>query len=403
MAHDHSRTFKDDDFQYGYEIALGAEYHRRADAGEVAVTAGRIKNGDRESWVREWLALADSVATSGRDAANAGHEVSGVAYLRRAATYYSTALYAIAGTEEAENKLDIWRRGRSCWEQVVDLMGAERVEIPYEGTTLPGFFFRAADAAPGEQRPLVVLNNGSDGATSSMWSDGGAGAGERGYHWLAFDGPGQQAALFEQGLFFRPDWEAVLTPVVDAMTARDDVDSDRLAVIGISQGGFWVPRALCFEHRFAAAVADPGVVDVGTSWRAPLPKSMVKHLEAGEKDKFDKEMALGEKFSKSTRAVLEFRGEPFGIQSGSRYDLYEAIAPYALGDEVQQIDTPLLITEPEGEQFWPGQSQELLDRISGEKELVRFSAAEGGGRHCEPMARGLRDARIYDWLDGYLR
>ncbi len=210
-----------------------------------------------------------------------------------------------------------------------------------------------------------------------MWSDGGAGAGERGYHWLAFDGPGQQAALFEQGLYFRPDWEAVLTPVVDAMTARDDVDSERLAVIGISQAGFWVPRALCFEHRFAAAVADPGVVDVGASWRAPLPKSLVKHLEAGEKEKFDKEMALGEKFSKSTRAVLEFRGEPFGIESDSRYDLYEAIAPYKLGDEAQQIDTPLLITEPEGEQFWPGQSQELLDLVPGEKELVRLLSRRG--------------------------
>jgi hypothetical protein len=23
--------------------------------------------------------------------------------------------------------------------------------------------------------------------------------------------------------------------------------------------------------------------------------------------------------------------------------------------------------------------------------------------HCEPMGLGIRDARIYDWLDGYLR
>jgi hypothetical protein len=24
------------------------------------------------------------------------------------------------------------------------------------------------------------------------------------------------------------------------------------------------------------------------------------------------------------------------------------------------------------------------------------------GRHCEPMAPALRDARVFDWLDGYL-
>lgn len=54
---------------------------------------------------------------------------------------------------------------------------------------------------------------------------------------MAFGGPGQQTALFEQRIAFRADWEAVLTPVVDAMLHRPDVDRDRVAVIGISQTG----------------------------------------------------------------------------------------------------------------------------------------------------------------------
>jgi prolyl oligopeptidase family protein len=106
--------------------------------------------------------------------------------------------------------------------------------------------------------------------------------------WMTFDGPGQQAALFEQGIPFRPDWEAVLTPVVDALVERKDVDATRIAVIGVSQAGYWVPRALAFEHRFAAGVADPGVVDVSTSWTEHLPKSMRKELEDGEREKFDR-------------------------------------------------------------------------------------------------------------------
>jgi hypothetical protein len=48
------------------------------------------------------------------------------------------------------------------------------------------------------------------------------------------------------------------------------------------------------------------------------------------------------------------------------------------------------------------QAQQLYDRLSGTKKLVMFTAAEGANRHCEPMARSLRDARIYDWLEGYL-
>ena len=282
-------------------------------------------------------------------------------------------------------------------------MPGERVEIRYEQTTLPGYFFRAHDAEPGEPRPLVVMNNGSDGPTSHMGLAGGFGAADRGYHWLAFDGPGQQAALFEQRIPFRHDWEAVLTPVIDAMIARPDVVAEKVAVIGVSQAGYWVPRALAFEHRFAAAVADPGVVDVSTSWTAPLPGFMRAQLDdPGKRESFDKEMGWTERFSKSTRATLHFRGEPYGITSGSRFDLYQEVLKQRLGDEVKDITTPLLITEPEDEQFWPGQSRRLYERLTGPKELVRFTAAEGANRHCEPMAPGLREARIYAWLDGYL-
>ena len=58
--------------------------------------------------------------------------------------------------------------------------------------------------------------------------------------------------------------------MVDFLETRPEVDAGRLALYGISQAGYWVPRALAFEHRIAAAVADPGVDDVAASWRAHL-------------------------------------------------------------------------------------------------------------------------------------
>ncbi len=395
------RQFKDDDFQFGFEIALGAAYRQAADAGEVVATAGRVKDGDRDAWVREWAALADRV----RAEAETAGPVAALAGFRRAATYYGTALYAIAGSGEAGRRDELRGRQRDCWERIVDgsPVPGERLAIPYEGTTLPAWLFRAPDAAPGEPRPLVVLNNGSDGASPQMWVQGGAAAAERGWHWMTFEGPGQQSVLFDQGIPFRPDWEAVLTPLLDAVLERPDVDAERVAVIGISQGGFWVPRALAFEHRFAAAVADPGVVDVSASWTAGLPKSLRKELDEGKRDQFDRNMRLGERFSKATRAVLEFRAEPYRIDGDSRYDLYQEVFRYRLGEEVAQIDTPLLICDPEGEQFWPGQSQRLHDLLPGERELVRFTAAEGAGRHCEPMGAAIRDARVFDWLAERLR
>ncbi len=399
--------FNDSEFQFGLEIALGAAYRQSADVGEALATADRITDGDADSWVTEWLATADRCETAGLSAQSAGRVVCAVSYYRRAATYYATALYRFSGASDSSpaRELELWRRQRSCWERVVDLQAVpgERIAIPYENTSLPGFFFRAPDAAPGERRPLVVMNNGSDGATSAMWLEGGAAAAERGYHWMTFDGPGQQAALYERNIPFRHDWEAVLTPVLDALLRRPDVDEDRVAVIGVSQAGYWVPRAIAFEHRFAAAVADGGVVDVSVPWLEHLPDLMRQQLHDGDREAFDREMQLAESGSASATARLDFRGKPYGLSGGSRFDLYRAVSRYRLGDEVQNITTPLLITDPDDEQFFPGQPQQLHDLVPGPKELVRFTAHEGANGHCEPMARSLRDTRIFDWLEGYLR
>jgi hypothetical protein len=221
----------------------------------------------------------------------------------------------------------------------------ERLQVPHEGTTLPGYFFRAPGAAPGERRPLVVMSNGSDGPTSHMGLFGGWAANERGYHWMTVDGPGQQASLFLNRLPFRHDWEAVLTPVVDAMAARPDVDPD----------------------RFVAAVADPGVVDVATSWT--------------------------ERFSESTRATLHFRGEPYGVGE---------VLKYRLGDEVAGITTPPADHRARGRAVLARPVPGPLRPAARPKQLVRFTAAEGANRHCEPMGLATRDMRIFDWLDRHL-
>jgi hypothetical protein len=396
--------FADDHLQFGFEGALGAAHRGAAAVGEVLATAARIGRGDADAWLREWTATAGGVWAAARAAEAGGRRVSALAHYRRAATYYATALHAIAASSEAERQPELWRRQRDCWERVVDLspLPGERIAIPYEGATLPGWLFRAPGAAPGERRPLLLVNNGSDGATSQTWVHGGAAASERGWHWATFDGPGQQSMLFERGIPFRPEWEEVLTPVLDTLLQQTDVDPARVAVLGVSQAGFWVPRALAYEHRFAAAVVDPGVVDVASSWLDPLPGALRRELEEGGQARFDRDMHLGELFSTSTRATLRFRGEPYGVAGDSRYALYREVMRYRLGDEVARIDTPLLITDPEGEQFWPGQSRQLHRLLPGIAELAPFAAADGAGRHCEPLAGAARDARIFDWLEARL-
>jgi len=168
-------------------------------------------------------------------------------------------------------------------------------------------------------------------------------------------------------------------------------------VYGISQGGYWVARALAFEHRFAAAITDPVVVDVSASWTSQLPKSMNKLLDEGQGEKFDKEMSFGMKFSPETERTWQFRARPYGTTGFA--ETIGAVRGYNMADVADKITTPLLITSPEGEQFWPGQSEQLASLTAGVSTIVRFTAVEGANVHCQPLARALTAQRIFDWLD----
>jgi len=122
--------FADDDFQFGLENALGAVYRQAADVGEVLATAGRIQDGDADSWVQEWTATAGAARAMAAQAAERGHRVSALTHYLRAATYYATALYRIAYSSEPERRQELWRRQRDCWDHAVD-----RFAIPGERRT----------------------------------------------------------------------------------------------------------------------------------------------------------------------------------------------------------------------------------------------------------------------------
>ena len=415
--------FKNDDFNFLTEIALGSVYWQAADVGEVLTTVDRIHDGKARSWVDEWTATADRLTQLAAASAAAGRARSAAGQYLRGSLYYSLATYSADGVEDPALFASLWEKHRDAWDQFVDRgefggAVAERIQIPYEGTTLPGYFFRSgaigADGADGAQgtdgadgtggsigsrRRTLIFNNGSDGSVVAAWTGGIAAALGRGWNAMTFDGPGQNAALIRQGLAFRPDWEKVVTPVVDFLSARADVDGEKLALLGVSQAGYWVPRALAFEHRIAAAVTDPGVVDVSATILRHLPHTMIKLLEERDRERFNRDVDWTLRISPSTRSTLALRMRPYGVSTP--YEFFSVARDYALTDElIARISTPVLVTDPDNEQFWPGQSRELFDKLPGEtKAIIAFTHEEGADSHCEPVASGLRGERIFDWLD----
>lgn len=389
------------DRDFAVRCVLGLAPSGGADIGEVLAAVGDVKAKDAAAWLSAWQALGERVARDAQDAAATGRADTARWASLRAANYLAVAVDAASAADDAERAASLFAAHRAAWDAFAADAGVRmsRIDVPLDGATMPGYLFHADAAGP---RPTIIFVNGSDGSISSLWGTGVAAALARGFHAYVFDGPGQQSLLFEHGVPFRPDWENVLAPVVDELASHRYVDEHHLIVWGISQAGYWVPRALSGEHRFAAAVVDPGVVDVSTSWTDHLPASLGRLLDEGKDAQFDRDMALGMRFSGDLASTWAFRARPVG--RGGYAAVIRRIREFALTDaEAARIDTPLLITSPEGEQFWPGQSERLAAMTPEVSHVLRFTAAEGADGHCEPLARTLVHERVLDWLSATIR
>jgi hypothetical protein len=345
-----------------------------ADPDLVDAIAARVSDGDGGAWVREWTAAGGEAWASARltDAAPM--------YLH-AASCYAAALALIDESDGWVDEDRLWERQRECWNAAVDLLGAEQLSIAYEQTTLPGYFFSGGTG----RRPLIIIDHGGRVATSVAWAAGGAAAAARGYHWMTFDGPGRQAALRRQGLVLRPDWEAVVTPVLDAMLARADVNQERVAVIGLDHAGYGIPRALSVERRFAAAVVAPGIVDASRPWMKALPLPSRMALELDDRESFDRELHLAGLFDPEVRDRLRRLGRDYDRSGLPLYDLSQRIAGFRLGEEAERIATPMLVCPIGPEPLWVVQAGDLCALLPSAEKLVSGWPGED---------------HVWDWIDG---
>lgn len=393
--------FKKESNEFKFINVLGKAHYKLADIGELLAIKDAVNEDDAASFVSAYTTLADKCKATANGCLQKGHTVSARDAYLRASTYYSAATDYLDEALQSEKFTSVFKAHRDCWKAGVQLMDVdyEEFDIPYEGTTIKGFFF--SHKHDKSKRPLCIYNNGSDGSILDCWTMGGAGLLERGYNMVTFDGPGQGSSLFEKNLYFRYDWEKVITPVVDSVINRKEVDKNKIVLLGISQGGYWVPRAAAFEKRLKAIVVDPGVVNVSTSWFDSTPQQLLALYKLGNKEMFNNYFKEGMEKAPVAAALYNFRARPYGFDNP--FDTYAAAEKYNLKDVADKISCPVIITSPDDETFWPGQSQQLFDLIKSPKQLIKFTEEEGGNYHCEPKARILWEQKVLDRLDEILK
>jgi pimeloyl-ACP methyl ester carboxylesterase len=373
----------------------GLAPYRGTDVAEMLDVADRITPGDFESWHREFIALAQHVEKEGW-----GESRSSPATVRdrafRAASYYRAADFFLHGTPDDPRIMQTWAAATEQFDRAVSLMDppGERVPIQADGFTVPAIFLRAArDDTP---RPTILMFNGFDGSQEEMLHLCGIAALERGFNVVTFEGPGQPTVIRQQQLGFRHDWEQVVTPVVDWCGAVPVIDSSRLALIGVSFGGYLAPRAAAFEPRIGAVVTIDGLFDAGETVTNLLTSELKALLDAEDAAGFNAGIEAAMEHNTGLRWYMQHGLWCFRV--ATPYDFFVAARPYTLEGVAKRITCPVLVCAAADDHLNPGQAEKLAAALGTRATLRSFTAEESAGSHSHPGASVLMNGVVYDWL-----
>ncbi|MBI3304502.1 MAG: alpha/beta hydrolase, partial [Deltaproteobacteria bacterium] len=283
-----------------------------------------------------------------------------------------------------ERKVGAYKKAMLCFSQAAARLAppVERVEIPYEGASLPAYFV-PAEGVKSPRAPAVIFFDGLDATKEQLYLIGGRELVKRGLACLIVDGPGTGEALRLRNLHLRPDYERAATAAVDYLETRADVDPQRVGIMAISLGGYYAPRSAACEKRLKACVAWGAIYDYHEVWQ--------------------RRIAAGVRTGSPVSAPLFQIQWVLGVNSPEA--ALEKLKAFTLKDVAPQITCPLLIVHGEEDAQIPVADARKLYEATGSvrKQLKILTAAEGGAMHCQLDNFHLAHYYIFDWLADTLR
>jgi 2,6-dihydroxypseudooxynicotine hydrolase len=182
----------------------------------------------------------------------------------------------------------------------------------------------------------------------------------RGLATVSLDGPGQGETGYHSHI--RPDYNVAVTALLDTLAARDDLDLERVGVVGVSMGGYYAPRVAAFEPRIKAVAPIGGPYNFGECWDQ-LP------------------MLTRETFVHHSGAANEAEGHERALQ-------------LSLAGVAERITQPMLIIFGKLDRLIPWQQAERLAAEAPNAELVMYP---DGNHVCNNLPYKYRPL-VGDWM-----
>mgnify|MGYP001138720447 CR=1 FL=1 len=400
-AHGTQLVFENSQFSFQALRVIGYTASGCADIGDCLSTCYRITDGDVESWYSEWLGTAQMTEAKAEDYLDQGFTESARECYFRASGYYRAAEFFLHTEMDDPRMLQTWEKSRDAFLSAASL--SERpiipIRIPFEDGYIPAYLCLVDSS--GVERPILLSHSGFDGTKEELYFSLGSAAVERGYNCLLFEGPGQGEAIRVQGLCFIPDWESVVTPVVDYALGLPFVDPERIALVGYSMGGYLAPRAVAYEHRIAACVANGAVYSMYESALGRNPPGTDELLDDEEASRQYDQVIYG--MMDDVLFVKWFYTNgmwTFGADSPS--DFMRMMRAYTMDGCVREVSCNMLLLDSQNDQLACNQAMVLFDSLQCPKEYILFTEQEGADEHCQMGALFDSNERIFNWLDSVL-
>jgi dipeptidyl aminopeptidase/acylaminoacyl peptidase len=255
----------------------------------------------------------------------------------------------------------------------------ERVEIPFEGKSLPALFMKAPGVS--KRAPTVVVFDGMDNCKEMSVLFNGLEFAARGWNTLAIDGPGQGETVRLREMYARHDYEGAGTAAYNYVAERPEVDPSKVVVMGYSFGGYYAGRVAGFEKRYAAGVAFAALHWDLAAWQ----REIKRRLEIDPKN--------------TAQSAFHFRWIMGHIDDGDA--AIKKAEAFSLAEVAPKIEMPFLIVHAEEDKVVPvASAQKLYDALASKRKHLKILTAEDGSvYHAQADNRPLGVDYIADWIE----
>lgn len=362
--------FSDPNMDLFFLGALGWAPAGGLSAGEAFQVSTRIEDGNAASWTGAFEAQGETLAVQA-DIWLARGQLRAAGETRlRAFTCFRLAWQFVS---PGDRFLSLFRRSQELFDQAMTELAlpAERFAVPYGGSALPGHFFRADASAA----PTILIIGGADTCHEDRFLSQGRYYIDRGYNVALVDLPGQGATPAD-GLFWEPETEKPMGAVIDFLIGHYDVKVSRLALLGMSLGGYFAARSAAEESRLAAVIATPVLSNPSELFTAAV------HAHANSSEAAGKNME-----------VLMWKGGAQDLGSLARKWAGKSADP-------AKVRMPFLsvLGTQEGS-VWQGQTRAWDAALASPgKQLLVLGPETGADAHCQGNNPLRLAQEVHAWL-----